>query len=247
MDGARSDRWWVQGAAIFGVFTAFRIVRASLEGSKGVAFAHALDVRRVEHLVGLDRERLLQSAFNHFELVTRLWNVFYGSAHDVVAVAALVLLWRTDRERFRRWRNVAGWMLGLGLVGFAMFPTTPPRLMPASYRFVDTGVAVGGIGPVRGATESSAGNRFAAVPSLHVGRAAWVAAALLPVVRRRRFRALVAAYPGVMWLTTVVTANHWILDGAAGLAVLAVALGLEGVRGRLAQPVVPEVRHALTV
>lgn len=247
VENARPARWWVQVVVVYGVFLAFRVARSFLEAADAVALGNARRVIRIEQVLGLDHERLLQGIFTFAEPATRMWNVFYGSAHDLVAVAALVLLWRCDRERYRQWRNVAGWMLGVGLVGFFLFPTTPPRLMPETYGFTDTGVEIGGIGPIRGATATAGGNRFAAVPSLHVGRAAWVAAALLPVIQRRRYRRLVVAYPVAMMLATVVTGNHWILDGLAGLAALAVAFALERIRHRRTEPSVPSIRALRTV
>lgn len=199
-----------------------------------MALDNALEVIRIQDALGLLHERTVQGWFLGTEVAVRAWNVFYGLMHDLVGVLALVLLWYRSRSRYRHWRNVAGWMLGLGLLGFWAYPITPPRLMPETYGFVDTGVEVGGIGPIRGATEEAGGNRFAAMPSLHVGRAVWAVLALWPLARRRWSRGLLTAYPPAMFLATVVTANHWILDAAGGLATLGVALGLEAGRRRVA-------------
>lgn len=215
---------------MFGVFQVFRVLRIALEGSPGTAFANALDVIDLEQTFGLYQEETLQEWLAGSEPAARFWNVFYGLLHDAVGALALVFLWRVARDRYRFWRNVAGWMLVLGLVGFVTYPITPPRLMPAEYGFVDTGVEIGGIGPIRGAGESGGGNRFAAMPSLHVGRATWAALAVVPLLRRRRAKALLAAYPFGMTLATMVTANHWLIDAFGGLAALVLALVLE--RGR---------------
>lgn len=227
------DRWWAQAIVVYGVFAVYRVVRTSLEGSPTTAFANALDVVDLEKTLGLFHEETLQEWLAGSEPAARFWNVFYGFLHDTVGALALIFLWRRARPRYRYWRNVAGWMLALGLVGFAVYPITPPRLMPPEYGFVDTGVEIGGVGPVRGASEDAGGNRFAAMPSLHVGRAMWAALAVVPLLRWRWSKALLAAYPAGMSLATVVTANHWWLDAAGGLAALAGALGLEWVRRRL--------------
>lgn len=226
------DRWWAQAAVVFGAFQVFRLARIAFEGSPSTAFANALDVVDLQEALGINHEETLQAWLGEAGLPARAWNVFYGFMHDTVGALALVFLWRVARDRYRFWRNVAGWMLALGLVGFVAYPITPPRLMPAEFGFVDTGVEIGGVGPVRGASESAGGNRFAAMPSLHVGRAAWAAVAVVPVLRRRWARVALITYPFVMTLATVVTANHWFLDAVGGVAVLGSAIGLEVLRRR---------------
>lgn len=227
------EKWWAQALIVFLVFQVFRFGRIALEGSADTALANALDVIDIQQALGLYHEETFQEWLGEAGIPARLWNVFYGLLHDAVGVLALVFLWRKARERYRFWRNVAGWMLVVGLVGFAVYPITPPRLMPPEYGFVDTGVEIGGVGPIRGASETGGGNRFAAMPSLHVGRAAWVAFAVVPVARRRSSKALLVAYPFAMTMATMVTANHWLLDAFGGVAALAVALALERARERV--------------
>lgn len=231
-----ATRWWGQVVVIVAVFQVFRVARIALEGSPSTAFANALDIVDVQDALGMLHEETMQEWILGSEFLIRFWNVFYGLAHDAVGVLAIVFLWWRARDRYRWARNVAGWMLVIGLIGFALYPLTPPRLMPAEFGFVDTGVEVGGIGPIQGATESGGGNRFAAMPSLHVGRALWVTVALWPVLRRRWSKGSAVAYPFVMLFATVVTANHWILDGAGGVAALLIAMALERARSSLLRP-----------
>ena len=99
----------------------------------------------MERAVHLFHEARVQSWFLHWSPIVRVWNVYYGGLHFAVPIVALLVLWRRDRARYRFFRNVFGWMLLLGLVGFAVYPVTPPRLLARSYRFVDTGATVGGI------------------------------------------------------------------------------------------------------
>jgi hypothetical protein len=212
---------------------AFKLVRAAVDASDEHALANALHLLRVERALGIAHEQAANSIVAGREMIARGWNAFYGGAHDAVAIGALVVLWRRDRARFLRYRNIGGWLLAVALVGFVLFPLSPPRLMPEGHGFVDTGVEIGGIGPVQGATESAGGNRYAAMPSLHVGRAVWVAAALVPLTRRRRARVALLAYPVAMFVATVVTANHWLLDGVAGAVALLLARALEDRRADL--------------
>jgi hypothetical protein len=76
-------------------------------------------------------------------------------------------------------------------------------------------------------------NQLAAMPSLHVGWAVWVAWVVVTHSTRRWVRVLAVAYPIGTTLVVVATANHYLLDAVAGAAVVAVAIRLSG---RLAVP-----------
>jgi membrane-associated phospholipid phosphatase len=136
-------------------------------------------------------------------------------------VVALVWLYLKAPARYLRWRNTLFVMLGLGLLGFWLYPLMPPRLLPASYGFVDTRLEYFGLGEA--SRDTSADNLYAAMPSLHIGWATWIALALWPLVRRRWAKALLVAYPTAQLFCTVVTANHFFLDAVGGWAVLALA------------------------
>src|SRR6266705_1894329 len=66
-------------------------------------------------------------------------------------------------------------------------------------------------------------NLYAAMPSLHVAWAAWCAAALVAATRGRR-RHLAWLYPAATTVVVLATANHFLADAAAGLAVTALGL-----------------------
>src|SRR4051794_14258518 len=66
-------------------------------------------------------------------------------------------------------------------------------------------------------------NLYAAMPSLHVAWAAWCAAAIVAATRGR-WRHLAWLYPGATSLVVLATANHFLADAAAGLAVTALGL-----------------------
>jgi len=66
-------------------------------------------------------------------------------------------------------------------------------------------------------------NLYAAMPSLHVAWSAWCAAALVAATRGRR-RHLAWLYPAATTLVVIATANHFLVDAAAGLAVTALGL-----------------------
>ncbi len=151
-------------------------------------------------------------------------------------VVALVVLYHWFPVRYVRWRNTLLFMLGFGLIGFFLYPLTPPRLMPSSYGFVDTASAFFNFGPQQrvvlnsvgepsAAAKAAFGNLYAAMPSLHMGWSTWAAFALVPVLRRRWLQVLVCLDPLLTLFAITVTANHWILDAVGGWVVLALGYG----------------------
>ena len=66
-------------------------------------------------------------------------------------------------------------------------------------------------------------NKYAAVPSMHIGFALMIAGTGMAVVANRAGRFVWALYPLFVFAVVVVTANHYWLDAAAGAAVAAAA------------------------
>jgi O-antigen ligase len=104
----------------------------------------------------------------------------------------------------------------------------PPRMLPG---FVDTLAMTANAGwwgddasAPRGLGELT--NQLAAMPSLHVGWAVWVAWVVVRLTKRRWLRVLGVAYPVMTTLVVVATANHYLLDAVAGAAVVALAVRL---------------------
>ena len=160
----------------------------------------------VQRFFGLYQEHRIQQAFLDWTPFISFWNIYYGTIHFVMPVIALVALYRKTPARYVRWRNTLLFMLAFGLVGFWLYPLTPPRLMPAHYDFVDTAAEFFNFGPQQrialdasgeptAAAKAAFGNLYAAMPSLHVGWSTWSALALLPLVRRRWLKVLLVLLP----------------------------------------------------
>ena len=228
-------RWWIQGPVCYGFYEGFEWVRSKLQGSRHDAVVNALQVIHAERILRLFHEARVE----HWILpcapacqvattptlqrdAIRFWNVYYGLMHFAVPGLVLVFLFFKFPERYRLWRNTAGAMLLLSLLGFWLYPVLPPRLLPAHYGFFDA-AHLGGIGPIGKAEAGPLANAYAAMPSLHIGWSSWCAFAVVPVVKRRWVKALLIAHPFATFFAVVVTANHYILDGAGGLATLALA------------------------
>ena len=217
-------RWWKEVlyiAAFYGLYSFIRNTQGSASVSAAHAFANARDVIRVEEALRLYFEEGLQEAFLGWRPFIQFWNLFYGTFHFVVTIAALVLLFRRFPARYPRWRNTLAATTGLALIGFATYPLMPPRLLPTSYGFVDTLRVYGGLWSFDSGPVAQVSNQYAAMPSLHMGWSIWSTLVLYPMLRRPWSRVTVALYPAATLFAIVVTANHYWLDAVGGAAVLA--------------------------
>jgi membrane-associated phospholipid phosphatase len=191
-------------------------IRDHMAQAGGAAAGHALLVVAAEKALGLFREHAVQSAIIGNDTVTDAFNAYYGGTHFLIP--ALVLAWLFFRHpaHYARARTALAVITGLAFVCFWVFPVAPPRLLPARFGIVDTLVAPGGSGHLESVLISTAGDKYASMPSLHVAWAVWCALALYPVVRHWALRALAVAYPLMTTLVVVATGNHFFLDVIAG-------------------------------
>jgi len=219
----RLSRGWREAAAFVALYELYETARSHLHPPAGPSLRHARAVIHAERALGLYQERRIQRAFIDHKTVMQFWDIYYGTIHFVVPALALWLLWRRRPERFPEVRTVFLVMCFVALAVFALWPLMPPRLLPARYGFVDSAARYGGLGPLDSGSMKDT-NPFAAMPSLHIGWAVWSAWVLVPLLSRRSARLLAAVYPLVTLTAIVVTANHWILDAAGGVAAFGAAL-----------------------
>ncbi len=226
-------RWWREVlyiAAFYAIYTAVRDTQGSAGGGETApsttAFRHARWVIRIERDMLIYHERTVQHAFIHAVGFLQFWNVWYGTAHFVVTGVVLLWLFRRRPDRYPFWRNTLAVMTGLALIGFSVFPLMPPRLLPASYGFVDTLARFGGSWSFDSGAMKKVSNQFAAMPSLHIGWSVWSTCVLLPACRHWWSRALAVAYPVATLFCIVVTGNHYFLDAVGGRGGLGGGAGL---------------------
>jgi len=227
----RLTRGWKEAAAFVALYEIYETARGHIHPPAGPALHHAEALVRLERALGLYQEPRVQRAFIHHPTVLQFWNIYYGTIHFVVPALALWLLWRRRRDRFGHYRTAFVVMCYLALAVFFLWPLMPPRYMPAHYGFVDTGARFGGLGPLDSGSMKDT-NPFAAMPSLHIGWSVWSAWVLVPLLSARPAKVLAAVYPLCTLTAIVVTANHWILDAAGGLAVFGAGLAVAAAAGR---------------
>lgn len=204
-----------------GLFLAYKLGRVIARGHEQVAVGNARIVHRLESMVWLPSEASIQAAV-HSEPLFRAANIYYTYVH--FPLIAVFLLWgflRRPLAQYRWARNL--WMLqtGAALVLHTAFPLAPPRMFP-QWGFVDTMTRYGP-SPYDG-TSGVLANQFAAMPSLHVG---WAVLIAYVVIRTgpRWLAVLAATHAALTLAIVVVTANHWWIDAAAAIGLLAAADG----------------------
>ncbi|TML63035.1 MAG: phosphatase PAP2 family protein [Actinobacteria bacterium] len=218
-------RWWHEVLFIlgfYGIYTTIRNTQGSASVSATHAFHNARHIIHWERLLGIYHERWVQQRFIAYHGFIRFWDVFYGSAHFIVSIAALVYLFRKMPARYPRLRNTLAITTALALLGFATYPLMPPRLLPHAYGFVDTLKAYGGLWSFDSGTMQKISNQYAAMPSLHFAWSSWCVLVLWPAMRRPWSRAVLLTYPLITLFAIVVTANHYVLDAAGGALALAI-------------------------
>lgn len=230
--GPARPRWWLQLMLVIGLYWTYARIRdlhgleADDPGPTRHAFRNGRAVLHVEQWLHLDVERSLQHAVLHLRWLLTAADVFYGSAHfGVTLLVFLWLLFRAPPHRFYYWRNLLAVATSLALVGFATFPTMPPRLFPSSYGYVDTLHAIGGLWSYNAGVLEHISDPYAAMPSLHIVWASWCTAVLWQR-STSRLRPLLLLYPLATVAVVLVSANHWVLDLVVGLAIFALAWAL---------------------
>jgi PAP2 superfamily len=197
-------------------YLAYRLVRGLVEGEANTAFAHARDLISLELTLHVFVEPSIQAwaSGSHFVMVLCSW--LYVNAQTSVTVGALVYLYFRHNRNFYFVRNMFMIAMAIALVGYAVFPTAPPRFMP-EWGFIDS---VGDFTGVHVSHDSASlntlTNLYAAVPSMHVAFALMIGWPLSRLVRWRVVRVLWMLYPLLMTFVIVVTANHFIVDAFLG-------------------------------
>ena len=148
------------------------------------------------------------------------------------------MIWLSWRHRhvFLRLRDAMVISGALGMVVFVTYPVAPPRLVPLG--LVDT------------VTENSSAyrvlqppaftNQYAAMPSLHAGWDLLVGIAIVTAATTVVLRVVGFLLPVLMMASVVATANHFVIDVVAGVALVLLghyaALRLERRRQRRDTP-----------
>lgn len=239
-------RWWTEVPLILLVYACYTAGRLIARTDVSGAVDHGLAILRFEKVLYLNAEHPLNRLFTREPWLGVPADFWYASLHYVVTPAVMVWLFRSHKEIYRAARTWLWTSTFIGLIGFTLLPTCPPRLLSAGHGFVDTMAeysSYGWWGAEASAPRGMGGmtNQYAAMPSLHVGWALWCGVMLWRYGGTRIAKTAAVAYPLLTAIVVMGTANHYFLDAVAGAAVMGVGLllapyvtrGVDRLRARL--------------
>ncbi|MFJ1974742.1 phosphatase PAP2 family protein [Streptomyces sp. NPDC087903] len=222
-------RWWTELPLIVLVYACYSAGRLLARGDVTSAVDHGLTILRVEKFLHLNAEHPLNRLFTRESWIGVPADFWYASLHYIVTPAILIWLFRSRAVHYRVARTWLMTSTFIGLIGFTLLPTCPPRLLSAGHGFVDTMAqysSYGWWGAEASAPRGMGGmtNQYAAMPSLHVGWALWCGVMLWRYGGTRTTKVLGVAYPLLTTIVVMGTANHYFLDAVAGAAAMGVGL-----------------------
>lgn len=219
--GAWLPRGWrdlfLQVALYVVADNAYEISRGMAEGRASLAFANGERIMDFQRDTGTFFEPAAQSLILNQQWIVDFANQIYLNSQFTVASAFLIWLYLFRNDAYYFVRNMLFVSMALALVGYIGFPTAPPRMFP-EYGFVDTINSFSSVNHDSQLAQLFI-NPFAAVPSMHCAVALMIGGTGFMVCRNRFARAWWAFWPILVAWVTIVTANHYWFDVAAGWAV----------------------------
>jgi membrane-associated phospholipid phosphatase len=222
----RLPKGWGDAAcqvSLFGAaYLVYRLVEGAVDSSSAPAFAHAQSVISLEQSLHVFIEPSVQSWASGSHLLMVLASYLYINAQTTILIALLLYLYLAHNRSYYFVRNMLFVGMAIGLIGYALFPTAPPRFLP-QWGFVDTVSQVTNTSPRNNGVLKIFVNPYAAVPSMHVAFAVMIGWTLVRLVRSWPAKVWWAMWPVLIAFVTVVTANHFIFDALLGLVAAGVA------------------------
>ncbi len=218
---AKLRAFCLQFGVVVGVFAVYQHTAHHAHTLTDGAEERAAWLWEVEQRLRLPSELMIQQWVLPYPAVVKVMNAYYSGLHLTSMTAFIIWMW---------WRHKAYYVLAcvtvagttLACVAIQHVPVAPPRLMP-NLGFVDTGLTYGQ--SVYGPNGTGIAAQLAAMPSIHVAWAA-IIAGFGVAVSTSRWRWLLVVHFVVTSVVVVATANHWWLDGVAGMAIAAVVFAV---------------------
>jgi membrane-associated phospholipid phosphatase len=206
----------VKQLALFaGAYMLYQLVRGIIGSGGYKPFGDATKIINLERVLHVFIEPSVQAWTANIHWLMDIADWSYLNAHYFVTIGALVFIYVRRNDSFYFVRNMFMIAMMLALVGYALYPTAPPRLMP-EWGFTDSISQFLGGTPVDYGPEKAFLNFYAAVPSMHVCFAIMVGWPMAKLVRRRAAKIAWALYPLYITFVVVATGNHYLTDAFLG-------------------------------
>ena len=194
-------------------------VRAVTEGTAATAMHNAMDLIRLEQRLGIAWEGAVQDAVVGSRLLVDAANAVYIYGHWPVIIVAGVLLFRHRRALLPAAQRVPAQRPGRAR-DLRAVPGRAARLTDLPLVDTVTRHAEG----YRQIVPPALVNEYAAMPSFHAGWNVLLGIVVFRATRHLAAAALAVAGPAAMVLAVVATANHFVIDVVAGVAIVLAGL-----------------------
>jgi len=208
----------------FGFLGAYQVARGLADRNPPKAFDNGLHVIGIERHANALFEVTLQRLVDGSQVVATAASWTYWNSEFTVLGLALLWVYLRRNEAFVKFRNSILLANVIGLVGYVLLPTAPPRMFP-DLGFSDTLSNFSELNHGSGIVEFAA-NPYAAMPSLHAADALIVGLVLASVCRSKVAKVLWLLWPAWVWFSVMATGNHFWLDVLGGVIVASIALVL---------------------
>jgi hypothetical protein len=222
----RRPVWWQEIAIIAFGYWVYTQGRNAIPEQESIAYRHGRSIQHLQDVLRLNWELSVNRFVARTEWLAQFLDYYYATLHFLVTIGVMVWLFARRPHVYRGARTVIVTTTMLGLLGFYLYPTAPPRLLP-QFGYVDTVVRFHTWGSLANPHIAEHSNQFAAMPSLHIAWALWSGLALWSCARRLWVRLLGLAYPFGTLVVIIGTANHFLLDAVGGAAIVALGFGAQ--------------------
>src|SRR5215210_8425081 len=120
-----------------GAYWLYRIVRGMTDGRVAEAFDHARQLIGLERALGLFVEPAVHAWAEGSDWVIDGASWSYVNSHFTITTVTLAFIYLRRNASFYFIRNMFMVAMGIALVGYAAFPTAPPRMLP-EWGFTDS-------------------------------------------------------------------------------------------------------------
>src|SRR3954463_15211554 len=127
-----------------GAYWLYRLVRGMIDGRTVEAFDNAREVIAIERGLGLFFEPSVNAWASAHSVITDFASWMYLNSHFAITTVTLAWIYLRRNERFYFVRNMFMVAMGIALVGYLVFPTAPPRMMP-EWGFTDSVAQLTGV------------------------------------------------------------------------------------------------------
>ena len=224
----RLPRGWahlfLQIAIWLGFYVAYQLVRGHAGQNVAKAFTDGRWIIATEERLHTLVEPHFQKFVEGSGFLIGLTSYTYWLSEFAVVGVALLWVYFRHHERFAALRNTLVAANVLGLVGYMLVPTAPPRFFPAS-GFSDTFAAHSQHLTQTSGFLFNVTNQYAAMPSLHSMDAIIVGLTMAYLCKSRVAKVVWLLWAPWVWFTVMSTGNHYWLDVAVGVLLAGIVGG----------------------